>query len=237
MIERRDMLIALACASALGAAEGLRPRHKLARLREGAKLTDIVPAHFAGWAVGGGGDIVLPRTEGSLAARLYSDQLARVYKPDAPAPGAANGSIDPEVMVLIAYGAAQNDVLQLHRPEVCYPAIGFQITARQMLDLPLPSGAVIPAVALTAQSGGRIEDIVYWTRVGDALPRTAGEQRSDRLRSAIAGYVGDGMLVRASSVRIGSQPNYPTLEAFMVALMKAVAPRDRAAFIGSAINV
>lgn len=236
MIERRDMLIALACAGALATAEGLRPRHKLVRLREGAKLTDIVPARIAGWAVGGGGDIVLPRTEGSLAARLYSDQLARVYKPDAAPAASASDTVDPDIMVLIAYGAAQSDVLQLHRPEVCYPAIGFQITARKMLDLPLASGAMVPAVALTAQSGGRIEDIVYWTRVGDSLPRTAGEQRSDRLRSAMAGNVGDGMLVRASSLRLGSQPDYQNLSAFLVALVKAVAPRDRAAFIGSDIH-
>ena len=237
MIERRDMLIALACAGGLATAEGLRPRRKLVRLREGVKLTDIVPATIPGWAIGGGGDIVLPRTEGSLASRLYSDQLARVYKPVAPVTVLSTDSVAPDVMVLIAYGVAQSDVLQLHRPEVCYPAIGFQITARQMLDLRLASGAIVPAVALTAQSGGRIEDIVYWTRVGDALPRTAGEQRSDRLRAAMAGYIGDGMLVRASSVRTVDQPGYPNLATFLEVLIKAVAPRDRAAFIGSAIRV
>ena len=102
MIERRDMLIALACAGALATAEGLRPRHKLVRLREGAKLTDIVPARIAGWAVGRGGDIVLPRTEGSLAARLYSEQrslaealqrslLTSPPQPDHSAPNSPTG--------------------------------------------------------------------------------------------------------------------------------------------------
>lgn len=226
MIDRRDLLVGLGCFSALGATETLRPRRKVVLMPTGAKLANIVPRRFPGWEPAQGGDIVIPRTEGTLAARLYSDQLARVYRP------VAIGDAT-EVMVLIAYGAAQSDVLQLHRPEVCYPAVGFQITARKSVDLLLRSGfGWLPAVALTAELGGRTEDILYWTRVGNSLPRTASEQRGDRLRAAFQGYVGDGMLVRASAVRIGGTPAYGELAACLTGLVEALAPRDRPAFIG-----
>lgn len=225
MIDRRDLLVGLGCIAAVGAAEGLRPRHKLVLMPAGAKLAGIVPRRFPGWEPAQGGDIVIPRTEGTLAAQLYSDQLARVYRP-------AGRSDAPEVMLLIAYGAAQSDVLQLHRPEVCYPAVGFEIIARKPFDLPIGGGRLVPAVALTARLGERIEDILYWTRVGNALPRSAGEQRRDRLRAALQGYVGDGMLVRASAVRAGEAPVHAELAACLAGLTTALAPRDRAAFIG-----
>lgn len=224
MIERRDMLAALACAGVLGSAEWLRPRRKLVLMPAGAKLTDLIPSYFGTWSAGGSGDIVIPRTEGSLAARLYDDQLARAYHESA-------GNL-PEVMILVAHGGAQSDILQLHRPEVCYPALGFEIIARNFVDIPAGTSAAVPAVALTARSGTRVEDIVYWTRLGKTLPRTASEQRSDRLRAALAGYVGDGVLFRASAVRINDEPQFGSLTRFLEALTASLGRTARVALLG-----
>lgn len=228
-MNRRNVLAALSCAAVLGASEWLRPREKLVLMPEGKKLADIVPTRVGGWLVGEGGDIVIPRTEGSLASRLYSDQLARLYKDP--------NEVLPDIMVLIAYGGAQSDVLQLHRPEVCYPAIGFQIIDRNFQDIPLPSGSAVPAVGLTARGGERVEDILYWTRLGNALPRTAGEQRSDRLMAAMQGYVGDGVLVRASSVRTDGTSRIPQLTRFLEALVASLDASGRKALLGNEIKV
>ncbi|KQT34690.1 hypothetical protein ASG29_00545 [Sphingomonas sp. Leaf412] len=225
MIGRRDLFVGAGCAAALGGAEFLRPRRTLRLLPEGEEMTGVIPGRFAAWSIGEGGDIVMPETPGSLASRLYSDRVARTYRRDAP-------QVD-DVMLLAAYGAAQSDLLQLHRPEVCYPAVGFTIVDRRLVSLPLATGVTVPAVLLSAQAGSRTEDVAYWTRLGEAMPQTAGDQRWARLESAMAGYVGDGVLIRASMVRQGDTPGYDTLQQFLSQMVLGTAPRDRPALIGS----
>lgn len=229
MINRRNLLIGLVCVGAAGTAEALRPRQSLVLMPTGGKLSQLVPTAFPGWVQGGDGDIVIPRTEGTLAAKLYSDQLARTYH------ATVRGDVS-EVMILGAYGGVQSDALQLHRPETCYPAIGFTIAARRETTIPLRSGQAVPAVSLTAVAGTRYEDIVYWTRLGEALPRTAGEQRVDRLRAAMSGVVGDGLLFRASAVRTaGDPPRYAELKRFLGAMIEAAQPGARRALVGSSL--
>ncbi len=224
MIDRRDVLAGISCAAVLGGAELLRPRRKLILMPEGGKLKALVPDRFGDWSPGTGGDIVLPLTEGSLASRLYSDQLARIYQHP--------GGEWPDVMVLAAYGADQSDLLQLHRPEVCYPAIGFEITHRRFVDIAAGGGRHVPAVALTAQKGDRVEDIVYWTRLGEDLPRTAAEQRTDRFIAAVKGYVSDGVLFRASAARNGNGPVFDELTGFLQAMIAALRPEARTVLLG-----
>ena len=137
-------------------------------------------------------------------------------------------------MLLIAYGAAQSDLLQLHRPESCYPAIGFSISNRSLVDIAMPAGVKVPGVHLTATAQERVEDISYWARLGEYLPQTAGDQRQDRLRTALQGYIADGILVRASMIRNGSAPNYAKLDAFLGDLLSSLDPAKRPALIGSA---
>lgn len=225
MIARRDFLFGGACVAALGIAEALRPR-TLLTLMPSALLTGLVPARMGPWVLGEGGDIVVPKVPGSLSDKLYSDTLTRLY---------VNTQTGEQVMLLIAYGRAQSDILQLHRPETCYPAIGLAIQSRKNDDIPLKPGVTIPAVALTAGEESRIEDIVYWTRLGEYLPRSAGDQRRDRLKTAMEGVIGDGVLVRASMLRQSPDipPKYDRLNDFMAALIDAMPARNRPGFIGT----
>lgn len=211
MTNRRDFLGGLFCLGALGAAEALRPRNHIVRMPQGKTLTDIVPRAFGPWRLGGDGEIVQPRTEGTLASRLYTDELARIY----------HHGDDParQVMLTIAYGSEQSDALQMHRPEACYPAVGFTIGQRQETRLGLNNGASIPTVSLAAHMQQRNEDIVYWTRLGTAFPRDNGEQRNARLKAALRGEVPDGVLVRASAIRVSqSEPQFADLDQFLTAL-------------------
>lgn len=226
MIDRRNLLAALSCVAALGTAELLRPRRQVILMPSGTKLKDVVPQQVGPWSVGEGGDIVIPRVEGMLAWELYNDQLARAYR-DAT-------ETHPDVMVLAAYGASQSDALQLHRPEICYPSFGFEIVGRRFVGIPVRGSAdKVPGVALTAKSSGRIEDIVYWTRVGDSLPQTGGEQRRELLKAALAGYVGDGMLFRASAIRLeNDEPLFDDLITFLATLISELKPVGRLALLG-----
>ena len=224
MIDRRDLLIGGICAVGLAGAEYLRPR-ELRTLFDGEKLDSIVPYSIGPWKAREGGEMVVPKTPGSLADRLYSDTVQRTYY---------NPETGDGLMLLIAYGRSQSDLLQLHRPESCYPAIGLDIKNRLFTDIPLGNGQQIPAVALTAQGGSRTEDIVYWTRLGEYLPRTAGEQREDRLKTAMAGYIGDGALVRASVLRSReAEPRYGLVSSFMRHMIEAMPSKDRKALVGT----
>ena len=230
-MQRRDVLFAAGCAATLAGAEWLRPRQRLVLMPKGERLATLFPRQLPGWEDAGGGDIVIPRTEGSLQARLYSDQLARAWQRAGDLAGAG------PTMLLAAYGTSQSDALQLHRPEVCYPASGFEISAPRPLDLALSGGARLPAVSLTARFGSRIEDIVYWTRLGEALPRTEGEQRRARFEQALDGVVGDGILVRLSAVRDESQgPRFEELAQLARILVDTVSPGGRAAVVGTEIS-
>lgn len=224
MADRREFVIGALGAGAFGVSEWLRPRRTL-RLFSGTTLEQAVPRRFGKWAEHPGGSVIVPTTPNSLADRLYSATLSRVYYP-------ADES-GPPIMLLIAYGGEQSDLLQLHRPESCYPAVGLGITGREMGTVPLGGSAGVPAVYLTASGQERMEDIVYWTRLGEALPRTASEQRSDRLRAAMGGTIGDGMLVRASTVRFGDAPSWLYIAGFLTELVRSVPARSRAGFVGT----
>lgn len=228
-MHRRDILIGGACVAALGVAEALRPRRIVTLKERPGKLADMIPRRFGDWQSAEGGDIVVPRTPDSLSDQLYGDVLTRMYSP-------VNALASANIMLLVAYGRSQTDALQLHRPESCYPAVGFTISGRRLVDIPLTRNAAIPGVELTAENAGRVEDIIYWSRLGEYLPQTAGDQRRDRLKTAMQGIVPDGILVRCSMTRTGPQPRFNELLAFLSGLMTVINPVDRRVMIGTELN-
>lgn len=224
MIDRRDLMIGLACLGGAGAAAWLQPRRRM-DLLGGRTLASILPDAFAPWTIAPGVGTLVPQTEGSLADRLYDEIIAKGYR-------RADSDAAP-VMLLATHGKTQSDALQLHRPEACYPAVGFTITERVLDTLDVLAGFSIPVVRLTARLGERVEDIVYWARVGDDLPQTAAEQRSDKLRAAMAGVVPDGILMRYSAVRRDpAAPAFDDVTGCIRAMVAAVRPADRPALFG-----
>ena len=165
MPDRREFLIGGLAAAALGTSEFLRPRRSV-RLMPSGKLSNLVPRNFGNWREFAGGNVIAPTTPNSLSDRLYSAVVTRVFTPvtqDAP-----------PVMLLMAYGGEQSDLLQLHRPEACYPAVGMEIVEHHLGSVPLAPAVSVPGVFLSASNGDGQEDIVYFTRLGEALPQTAG---------------------------------------------------------------
>jgi EpsI family protein len=224
MIARRDFIIAAACMGAAGAAYGLTPRRRLSLLA-GRSLARIVPSAFGQWTSEDVTDLVAPAAEGTLASRLYGQTVERKYR---------RASSDTEIMMLIAHGDTQTSELQLHRPEVCYPAFGFEISANRATLLPLSGAVTLPARSLVAEAPQRRENIVYWTRLGEFLPVNGREQRADRLKTAFTGVVADGVLARLSIVAADPLSAFESIQGFVPDLITAMAASSRAVLIGTA---
>jgi len=104
MISRRDLLIGGMLVGASASAYALTPRRKMSLLGE-RELAKLIPEQFGTWKTVPSDALVVPETEDSLAAQLYSESVGRVY-------ATPNNEA---VMMLIAYGDTQSDSLQLHR--------------------------------------------------------------------------------------------------------------------------
>lgn len=223
MIARRDLLIGTACVGAAALAYGLKPRRRLTLLPQG-KMEDLLPITFTGWSAEASDGLVKPKSEGELAATLYSEMVGRVYHE------AATGE---SVMMLVAYGDTQSDLLQLHRPEACYPAVGFELISSKPALLKAAGGAQVPVRRVVARAPGRQENIVYWTRMGEYLPGNGSEQRSVRLKTAMEGYVPDGVLIRFSVAGENADEAFAVMDRFIPALLAAVAADKRRALVGT----
>ena len=184
-IPRRHVVLGGALAAVAAGAAVLTPRRHQGFLRS-ASLVDMVPIRVGPWADTGGEGLILPESQGS--ASIYDKVVTRSYVArDLPA-----------VMLLVAYGAAQGGLMQVHRPEVCFQSAGFRIDGDRSASVPLPGGAVIPAKVFTARREQRVEQVLYWTRISDQFPISLFSQRTAMLQAGLRGVVPDGLLVRMS---------------------------------------
>jgi hypothetical protein len=77
----------------------------------------------------------------------------------------------------------------------------------------------------------RHEAIIYWTRLGDFFPTTQQEQRVCRLRTAMQGNVGDGVLARFSSYAPPAVA-WSRIEQFVPELLAAMPDTVRPGLVG-----
>jgi EpsI family protein len=223
MTSRRELLIGAGCVVAAVGADRFRP-HRNVRLLNGATMAQIVPASFGDWRSEDVGDPLAIHGPGTLSAKLYNELVTRVYR---------NSTNTREILMLLAYGGQQTDELQLHRPEVCYPAFGYTLIQNQPLDLHISPKATLPTRQILAMKDERNESVIYWTRMGEYLPVSGGEQREDRFRIATQGIIPDGLLARFSAVGADPAHAWRELEEFLPALLAAVAPDKRKVLIGT----
>ena len=223
MTTRRNLLVGGACIAAAGSAALLQRRREVTLLK-GAKLADVVPAAFGDWTSQDIGDPLAVNGPGTLSAKLYNELLTRAY---------VNSQTGMIVVALLAYGAHQTDELQLHRPEICYPAFGFALTRNEPMAVPLADGVTIPARELAAESEGRRESIIYWSRLGELLPQSSSGQRNARVETALHGIVADGLLSRFSVAGDYPRDDWNNLSKFARELVFAVKPDRRNVLIGT----
>jgi EpsI family protein len=190
----------------------------------------LVPAHFGAWqSSSDDAAIVLPSGYDRMLSHNYDAQLARVYR-------RADGV---EILCVIAASAAQTGGLLVHRPESCYPAAGFTILGNRLLEHPLGENRLrrMRARFLTAQCAARIEQILYWIRIGDEFPTSSWGEQWAAVRGALKGGLGgsalpDGVLVRLSVVSADAAQALPELEAFAAQMYQAAGAAGRRLLAG-----
>ena len=205
-----------------GMASALRPTISLADERTPINLKAMVPTAFGDWQeqLNMSAAIVDPQQK-ELLDKIYSETLTRTYVNRA----------GYRIMLSIAYGKNQSDALQLHKPEVCYPAQGFALLAKQAGSLDL-LGKPIAATRLQTRLGLRVEPITYWTVVGDHVTTGGIDKKLTEMRYAMTGSIPDGMLVRVSSIDPANDNAYAMQSQFSNQMLQAIAPDLRNRFAG-----
>lgn len=219
-LSRRDVIIGGALLGTAAVANALVPTEEMDLLGS-AELENVIPKQIGGWEFFSKSGLVVP-PEDELSDALYAQVLTRVYLADGRLP----------IMLLIAQSPAQDGVLQLHRPEVCYPFGGYTLSGSRLHEVELRGRSSIPTRVFTASGPSRIEQLLYWTRIGSELPLTWLQQRLAVAGANFRGQIPDGVLVRISAIA-PDQSAVRDLDAFAKALIGSVSGPTRNALIGS----
>ncbi|AZN36856.1 exosortase-associated protein EpsI, B-type [Iodobacter ciconiae] len=185
-------------------------------------LEKMVPLSFDGWKKEETtvSLVKAPDIEAALS-KLYSNLLMRTYI----------NSKGERMMLSIAYGPDQRDNggRQVHRPEVCYPAQGFNISQNKTAIFSSPFGD-IPVRHLIAKQNQRVEPITYWLTVGLKAVNNTTSFKLNQLSYGVKGYIPDGMLIRVSSIDENIDEAYKKQENFLKSLGTAISEKNRKNF-------
>ena len=191
-----------------GGAVLFRPTKHLADQLGMPNLEAMFPTQFGEWRIDSSMPVILPAPNvQAMLDKIYNQTLARTY-------------VNPRgqrVMLSVAYGGDQSDGTSAHRPEACYPAQGFAITANRAVVLSMP-GRTLSARTLMANMGARYEPITYWVVVGDKVVTTGIGQKLAQMRYGVRGIIADGMLVRVSNIDANMAQGAALNERFIVEL-------------------
>jgi EpsI family protein len=220
----KNVLLLLLMMTTAGIAWALRPHILIADLRPKVDLEELVPRQFGDWREfkQSNAQIINPQ-EAEMLSKLYSQTLTRTYV-------SAQGQM---VMLSIAYGANQSDAVQLHYPEICYPAQGFQVQSnvKGVLDIGI---GIIPVKRLMTALGTRSEPVTYWTTIGDQVVRGGLDTKFAQMRHGFKGEIPDGLLFRVSSINRDPSAGHELQGIFARQLILAMQPEARTRFVGIA---
>lgn len=217
------LVVLLLAAAAFAAAQAWRPTAKLADSRPRIDLEQLFPREFGEWKVDTRMPVQLvsPDLQATLNA-IYNQTLSRTYV----------NHKGERIMLSVAYGGDQSDATRAHRPEVCYPAQGFQIASASstLIDA---GGKSLAVRQLVARQGSRNEPITYWITVGERVTVTGTAQKLAQLSYSTRGVIPDGMLVRVSSIGGNEKLEFASHRSFVAQMMAGVATNQRALVFGA----
>jgi EpsI family protein len=224
---KKSLISALAAAvlmtSAAAIATVMTPTRRIVDTLPKLDIEAAIPQRFGDWQIDtrSGGGVVNPQ-QTELLNQLYSQIVTRTYV----------NSEGYRIMLSIAYGEDQRDGNQLHYPEVCYPAQGFQVVTNRKAILNTPLGDIPIKRLETHLSQQRYEPITYWTTVGNQALTGGTSKKLAEMKYGLRGEIPDGLLFRISSIDRDSAIAFAKQEQFIEQLLPTLAPDVRARLAG-----
>jgi EpsI family protein len=216
--DRRKFLLGLAFCSAAGVALWRQPRITLDYLGS-RKLEDLVPKTIGAWSFVTASGLVVP-PEDQFEKSIYAQILTRVY---------SDGQ-NPPIMLLMAQSGSQTGFLQIHRPETCYTAGGYAISA--ITPHPIQVGPlVVPTNRMDASAGGPTEHVIYWTRIGNRVPNSWRAQKWAVAEQNLEGIIPDAILIRVSTVNDDAAAAMRAIDGFVRAMLRSIPASERSVLI------
>lgn len=220
-VARNFMLLVLMLAAS-GLAFALKPTDRVADHGPAIQLEQMIPRQFGDWREEENvpAQIVDPQQKEAVD-KIYRQTLARAY-------------VNHEgyrVMLSIAYGGDQRDSMQVHKPEICYPAQGFSLLDHKAGTLKTAHGA-IPVTRIVASLGNRREPVTYWTTVGSRVVKGGFEKKLVEMRYGLTGRIPDGLLFRVSSIDFRDDAAFAAQQEFVGQLLSAASSETRVRLVG-----
>ncbi len=220
----KHLIVGLLMFAAAGMALALRPTERMADVDRTVDLETMIPKQFGDWRMENTiAPIILNPVQKAVIEKIYNQTLSRTYV----------NSRNERIMLSIAYGGDQSDSMAVHKPEVCYPAQGFEILKKK--DGRFSTGfGEIPVRRLVAAQGRRVEPITYWTTVGNTVAIKEGLQwKLSQIKYGLTGKIPDGLLFRISSIQADEGAAYGAQDDFSRALLGALTPEGKQRIIGA----
>jgi EpsI family protein len=121
--------------------------------------------------------------------------------------------------------------MQVHRPEVCYKAQGFNIEGTEKVNIETGFGQ-IAGKRILAKLGNRIEPITYWIAIGDKVSFSSLQWKFEQFKYALSGKAAGGLLFRVSGIGETSEVQ-PTVDSFVKDLLLTMSTSERKYLIGN----
>lgn len=221
-LTRRAMIAGGMLAGASLIANSRRPDVPF-RMIQGAKIDPLFPMKVGDWEFATTNGLVLPPAD-QMSDRLYNAILTRYYASPSNLP----------IMLLVAYNGKQDGMLQVHRPETCYPAAGYDLLKQQLIPLDAGGGLSVPGHYISARSTSRHEQLIYWTRIGNDFPVRWWAQHWAVAKENLKGRIPDGVLIRFSTAAPDDEIAIMTLKRFIPAMIAELSPTGRRLLFGEA---
>lgn len=225
MPPRRVLVLAVLMVLASLLAWGMKPTKFWSEHTASVKYATLFPPSFGDWQMAKEAvTVVNPQQQETLDA-IYDEIVSRVY---------VERGTGRRVMISLAYGNNQSRATQVHKPEVCYPAQGFELLAMRKDAMPLGAGVEpLPVMRIVAKLDRRIEPLTYWIRAGDRVVRGSVEQNLARIRLGLRGYIPDGLLFRVSEINPDANASFALQDRFVRDFLAQLSPAARESVIGS----
>jgi EpsI family protein len=154
--------------------------------------------------------------------KIYSQTLTRTY-------------VHPKgyrIMLSIAYGGDQRDAMQVHYPEVCYPAQGFSVLQNHIDRITVAQNQIAVRRLQTVLGSQRKEPVTYWTTVGEHVVQGDVDKKLTEMSYGLQGLIPDGLLFRVSSLDADTARAFEWQDQFVRDAVQALPASVRARLTG-----